>query len=249
MNPATARRRQPAARSTAGPALVRVVLTAIAALVMGVVSPGQASAAPAVLGGGSGIVIGQRAACTLTTIGYDNAGRLVGLTAGHCTMRGMPVHAEHALTAGPVGVVVQVDPVDDYAVIVFDPERVTPLRSVGPLAIAGVGAPPQPGTIVCKNGRTSGYGCGVVWDQNESWFRNQVCSKPGDSGGPVTVGDRLVGMNVGHVGVTAFGVTVFDVACQHPQIAVHDPAVATQIGTVFADIDRVGGPGAGFRPF
>ncbi|MGV9818720.1 S1 family peptidase [Nocardia xishanensis] len=249
MNPATARQIRPATRRPRAGA-ARAALIAVAAMVIALVSPGHASAVdPAVLGGGSGIVLGARAACTLTTIGYDNAGRLVGLTAGHCTMPGAPVQAEQAPWAGPVGTVVLVDRVDDYAVIEFDRELVVPLRSVGGTVIDDVGGPPAPGTIVCKNGRTSGHGCGVVWDQNEWWFRNQVCSQPGDSGGPVTVGDRLVGMNVGHVGVTVFDMTVFDQACQNPNVALHDPAVATQIGKVLDDIDRAGGPGAGFEPF
>ncbi|WP_245673080.1 S1 family peptidase [Nocardia lijiangensis] len=247
MNPAALQRIRPTATR---PARARAVLAALAAVLIATLSPGHASAAePAVLGGGSGIVLGMNAACTLTTIGYDNAGRLVGLTAGHCTQPGIPVRAEHAPWVGPIGTVVLVDRYDDYAVIEFDRERVVPLRNVGATVIADVGGPPAPGTIVCKNGRTSGHGCGVVWDQHEWWFRNQVCSQPGDSGGPVTVGDRLVGMNIGHAGVAAFGVTVFDVACQHPQVAVHDPAVATQIGKVLHDIDRAGGPGAGFEPF
>ena len=57
--------------------LVAVAAAAVAAS-FGV---GTASAAaPAVLGGGSGIIVNNAAECTLTTIGNDAAGRLVGMT-------------------------------------------------------------------------------------------------------------------------------------------------------------------------
>ncbi|MFI9503235.1 S1 family peptidase [Nocardia sp. NPDC052566] len=227
---------------------IRVALT-VAAVAFGTGALcGPASGyRPAVLGGGSGIVLGT-AACTLTTVGYDRENRLVGLTAGHCAEVGAPVRAEHAPQAGVVGTVAAVDHANDYAVIVFDRGRVDPVRQVAATLITGIGAPPRQGDIVCKNGRTSGVNCGIVWDTHEWWFQNQVCSQPGDSGGPVTIGDRLVGMNVGHLGLDALGVTVFDLVCQHPAAPVHDPAVATQIGMVLADIDRTGGPGSGFRP-
>ena len=59
------------------------------ALGLGLLGAGaaHAQAGPAVLGGGSGIIIDNQFECTLTTIGNDGAGRLVGLTAGHCGNR------------------------------------------------------------------------------------------------------------------------------------------------------------------
>ncbi|MFG1796614.1 hypothetical protein [Nocardia sp. NPDC049149] len=210
--------------------------------------PGHAAAVPsASLGGGSGILLGP-SACTLTTIGYDRENRLVGLTAGHCAEVGMTVRAERTPAAGIIGTVAAVDNADDYAVLEFDRAKVAPIRQVAATLIDGIGAPPQPGDVVCKNGRTSGHNCGVVWDTHRWWFQHQSCSQPGDSGGPVTIGDRLVGMNVGHLGVRVVGVTVFDVVCQTAATPLHDPAVATQIGMVLDDIDNGGGVGAGFRP-
>ncbi|GAA5093211.1 S1 family peptidase [Nocardia iowensis] len=211
-------------------------------------APGVAAATPmATLGGGSGILLG-RGVCTLTTIGYDRQDRLVGLTAGHCAEIGMSVRAEGMPNAGTVGTVAAVDHHDDYAVLEFDRAKVIPIRQVAATVIGGIGTPPQQGDVVCKNGRTSGYNCGVVWDTHRWWFQNQSCSQPGDSGGPVTIGDRLVGMNVGHIGVQVVGVTVFDMVCQPAVAPLHDPAVATQIGMVLEDIDLGGGIGSGFRP-
>ena len=87
---------------------IRAVLTATAVIAAvgatGVASSNIASAEPraakaqaatartVTLGGGSGIVFGhggpvtktQGASCTLTTVGYDRAGNLIGLTNAHC---------------------------------------------------------------------------------------------------------------------------------------------------------------------
>lgn len=230
-------------------ALGRIGIRALTAATIAVIGPtglpGYATAEQmAWIGGGSGILLGGRSACTLTTVGFDRADRLVGLTAGHCAEIGMSVQAE-AQQAGVVGTVAAVDHENDFAVIEFDRTKVTPIRRVAQTFIDGIGAPAQPGDTVCKNGRTSGYTCGVVWDTHAWWFQNQVCSRPGDSGGPVTIGDRLVGMNVGHIAVMVLGVPVFDITCDTP---VHDPAVATHIGMILAEIDRSGGIGTGFHP-
>lgn len=223
----------------------RAIATGIAALCWTTLG-GAATAQPAApLGGGSGILLGEQIACTLTTIGYDRAERLVGLTAGHCARSGTPVRAEQAPQAGVIGTVAVVDEVLDYAVIAFDRERVSPVRQVAATLIIGIGSPPRPGDLVCKNGRTSGHSCGPVQYAHPWWFQNRVCSQPGDSGGPVTVGDRLVGMNVGHFGAQTLGSPVLDVVCRIPA---HDPAVAVQIGVVLEAIDRTGGIGSGFRP-
>ncbi|MFE7799360.1 S1 family peptidase [Nocardia sp. NPDC057440] len=229
---------------------IRVLVPAAVALLATHGFPGSATAADqrAALGGGSGIVLGGQSACTLTTIGFDRADRMVGLTAGHCAELGMSVTSEHVPQAGIIGTVASVDHHDDYAVIEFDRGKVHPTRQVTSTLIAGIGTPPREGDIVCKNGRTSGFNCGVVWDTHRWWFQNQVCSRPGDSGGPVTSGDRLVGMNVGHIGVKVLGVTVFDIMCQGTGVPVHDPSVASQIGMVLDDIDQSGGIGTGFRP-
>ncbi|MEV0246982.1 hypothetical protein AB0H76_10375 [Nocardia sp. NPDC050712] len=223
-----------------------LLLAALAAVSGTALAAGPGSALPtAVLGGGSGITLGEQAACTLTTIGYDRAQRLVGLTAGHCAELGTPVRAERASEAGPIGTVALVDPDDDYAVIEFDPGKVVPVRQVAATRIDGIGAGPRPGDLVCKNGRTTGYGCGVVWDAHPWWFRNETGSRSGDSGAPVTLGDRLVGMNVGHLAEAPLAVAVSGPPGRMP--AVHS-AVATQIGMILADIEQNGAVGAGFRP-
>ncbi len=194
-----------------------------------------AVAAPsqAVLGGGSGIIVGGTAACTLTTIGHDAAGRLVGLTAGHCGAPGAAIVPEFAWDDTPVGTLVAVYPGIDVGVIEFDPALVTPVNSVGGITITDTGHPlPFPG-IACKDGRTTGVTCGVTWltdtTRHETW--TQICVMEGDSGAPVVAGTTLVGM------VNAY-----------LQVPCLSPTVGTDIDAALATIDAHGGVGAGFRP-
>ncbi|MCP2292555.1 S1 family peptidase [Nocardia amikacinitolerans] len=207
---------------------------AIAATVFLAPVTGTASAAdPPVLGGGSGIVIANQAECTLTSIGHDRAGRLVGLTAGHCGEAGATVLAESDPNYGVIGRFAHTDRVLDYAVIEFDPERVTPVRQLGDMAITGLGAPARFPAVVCKKGRTTGTTCGVAWGgvgpAAETW--TQLCVLEGDSGAPVVVGTTLVGMVNAYLGVGCFG-----------------PEVGTDIHAVAADLDARGLVGAGFWP-
>lgn len=226
-------------------------ITAVTAVVAGLsgIGAGAAQAEPgAVLGGSSGIIFENNAACSLTAIGHDSAGRLVGLTAGHCAPTGTRLIAEKNPAAGVVGTVAYSDGGQgiDYAVIQFDPERVIPVRSVGATTIAGFAPAPGPGATVCANGRSSGFGCGVVWGGLDGTTINQGCSKPGDSGGPVTVGDQLVGMNQGRlIGLGGVG---FDLPCLLPANPIHSPAFFAPIDVIMGDIDARGGVGAGFQP-
>lgn len=210
---------------------------------------GTSSAAPvATLGGSSGIVLGGNATCSLTAVGNDSTGRLVGLTAGHCAPAGTPVSAEDTPGAGQIGTVAFSDGGGglDYAVIELDPSKVTPVRSVGGTTIIGLGADPAPGLTVCSNGRSSGFDCGVVWGNLHGREINQSCSQPGDSGGPVTMDDRLVGMNQGRL--TSFAGVGLNMPCVVAAMPVHSPAYFQPIGPILAAIDNAGGVGAGFRP-
>jgi len=199
---------------------------------------GVAVAAPPVtLGGGSGITLGDGTQdifdCTLTTIGNDSAGRLVGLTAAHCGGPGMTVKAEYDLGAGPVGQVVSANQMLDYAVIVFDRSKVVPVERVGNVTITDLGAPAGFPNVACKEGRTTGNTCGVVWGDvlgsQETW--TQVCVVEGDSGAPLVVGTTLVAMVNAYLLAPCVG-----------------PEVGTNIDVIMADIDARGGAGVGFRP-
>lgn len=206
-----------------------------AAAAMSTVNAATASAAPemAQLGGGSGIVLNGQSVCSLTTIGHDNANRLVGLTAGHCGGVGSPVAAEYLGGVDQVGTVRMVDEFLDIAVIEFNPGKVVPLNRVGNVTITDIGRPAGFPDIACKEGRTTGNTCGVVWGTdfvyNKTW--NQICINGGDSGAPVVIGTRLVGMVNAYIGVPCLG-----------------PALGTTMDAAMASINNYGGVGAGFRP-
>lgn len=177
---------------------VCAVLATAALLLTGI---GTASAAPAkvTLGGGSGILIlkggNSASACTLTTIGYDNKGALYGLTAGHCGEGGQRVISENQQNRGELGRITFSNHKLDYAIISFDQSKVAPTRTVGGVTIRGVQTtPPNFGTIMCKEGRTTGNSCGVTWFSNGTEHISQICVVEGDSGSPVVVGDRLIGI-------------------------------------------------------
>src|SRR5258708_11262126 len=183
------------------------------------------------LGGGSGIVVEGNTLCTLTAIGNDNRGNLIGLTSAHCGGPGERVAAEGAEAAGVIGTMVAGNDTLDYAVIQFDPQKVQPVNNVKGFEIDGIGPDPSFGDIACKLGRTTGYSCGVTWGPGEQpgTIVNQVCGQPGDSGAPVTVNNRLVGMIHG-----AFSGDL--PTCVVKYVPLHTPAVTVSINSVLADI-------------
>lgn len=195
------------------------------------------------LGGGSGLVVNGETLCTLTAIGNDNRGRLVGFTSAHCGGPGAKVSAEGADGAGVVGTMVAGNDALDYAVIEFDPQKVRPVNNVDGFQIDGLGPDPVAGDIACKLGRTTGYSCGVTWGPGEQpgTIVNQVCGQPGDSGAPVTVNNRLVGMIHG-----AFSEAL--PTCVIKYIPLHTPAVTMSFNTQLADITAKNRPGTGFVP-
>jgi hypothetical protein len=195
------------------------------------------------LGGGAGIVINGDTMCTLTTIGTDSKGELIGFTSAHCGGPGGHVAAEAAQDRGAVGTMVIGNDNLDYAVIKFDPAKVAPVANFGGFVINGIGPDPAFGQIACKQGRTTGNSCGVTWGpgQDPGTIVMQVCGQPGDSGGPVVVDNMLVGMIHG-----AFSEKL--PVCVVKYIPLHTPAVVVSINAVLADINSRNRPGAGFVP-
>lgn len=221
-----------------------VAVTAVSiALTAVVTAPIAQAEAPVPLGGGSGIVVNGDTFCTLTTIGNDNRGDLIGFTSAHCGGPGAVVAAEGAPDVGTVGTMVAGNDVLDYAVIEFDPAKVQPVSTVNGFRIDGLAPDPKVGDIACKLGRTTGSSCGVTWGpgKDPGTIVNQVCGQPGDSGAPVTVDNRLVGMIHG-----AF--TEELPTCITQYVPLHTPAVTMSINAVLADIVAKNRPGSGFVP-
>lgn len=223
----------------------RCYMAAMVAVLVALISvPATAFADARVpLGGGAGIVINGDTMCTLTTIGGDAAGELIGFTSAHCGGPGAQVAAEGAENAGVLGTMVAGNDNLDYAVIKFDPAKVTPVANFNGFLISGIGPDPAFGEIACKQGRTTGNSCGVTWGagQNPGTIVMQVCGQPGDSGAPVTVNNELVGMIHG-----AFSDNL--PTCIVKYIPLHTPAVVQSFNAILGDINDKHRPGAGFSP-
>lgn len=221
-----------------------VAVAAVFAAVTLVLTPAVVHAAdPVPLGGGSGLVVNGGTFCTLTAIGNDNKGNLVGFTSAHCGGPGAEVAAEGAEASGPVGTMVAGNDILDYAVIAFDPAKVAPVDTVNGFRIDGLAADPKFGDIACKLGRTTGSSCGVTWGpgQQPGTIVSQVCGQPGDSGAPVTVNNQLVGMIHG-----AFSEDL--PTCVTQYVPLHTPAVTMSMNAILADIVAKDRPGSGFVP-
>lgn len=222
---------------------VRIFAALAVAVLLPLAVPAVAGAdEKVVLGGGSGIVIDGDAHCTLTAIGHDFRGDLVGFTSAHCGGPGAVVAPESDIR-NVVGEMVAGNEALDYAVIRFDPQRVTPTNNVAGFVIDGLGPDPSFGQVSCKLGRTTGESCGMTWGpgQDPGTIVNQVCGAPGDSGAPVTVNNKLVGMIHG-----AYSDAL--PTCVVKYIPLHTPAVTMSFNTQLADITAKNRPGTGFRP-
>lgn len=147
------------------------------------------------LGGGAGIIV-NGTYCTSATIGHDNSGVLVGFTAATCGGPGSSVGIEGE--PGGVGTVAAANDDLDYAVIKFDPAKVTPIHDFAGFAINGIGPDPHDfGQPVCAQGGATGFNCGAFrFAGSKPAFVAAVMPiwQPGDDGGPVAAGGQLVGM-------------------------------------------------------
>lgn len=225
-----------------------LVLTALLASPVFPASVFPANADPAAtdkvpMGGGAGIVVDGDTFCTLTAIGTDKTGALIGFTSAHCGGPGAQIASESAEDRGVIGTMVAGNDNLDYAVIKFDPNKVAPIDNWNGFVIDGIGPDPAFGQVACKLGRTTGSSCGVTWGPGEEpgTILNQVCGQPGDSGAPVTVDNKLVGML--HGAFTADLPT-----CIVKFIPLHTPAVTMSINAILDDLAAKNRPGAGFVP-
>ncbi|MGP6175145.1 S1 family peptidase [Corynebacterium sp. A21] len=193
-------------------------------------------------GPGTPIFVGDSMMCTLGVAGYDDAGRKVGLTAGHCGQEGDVVMSADSWEIGQSGTVVASNAGKDYSVIEFaDNAQVT--NSYNGFTINSIGGQtPGVGEQLCKQGVATGYSCGNTWTANEAVTIAQVCAMQGDSGAPVVRGGQMVGMISG--GLLPF----YQLQCQTPlQGQMFMPTVITNMNSVLADLNASGGVGTGFR--
>jgi hypothetical protein len=192
-----------------------------------------------VLGGGAGITV-NGTPCTLATIGHDNAGELVGFTAASCGGPGSPVAAEGSGTL--VGSVVAADDHLAYAVIKFDPAKVTPTANFAGFAINGIGPDPDFRQPACTDGAATGNQCGVITTMpgpGPSRNMSRCSFQPGDEGRPVTSDNLLIG-------IARKGWVAVDLGPLH--YGQTPESFLTLFSEILGDVNAKGGPGAGFSP-
>ena len=208
-------------------------------------APVAAAAVP--LGGGAGIIV-NGTYCTLTTIGRDKTGDLVGFTAASCGGPDSPVVAEGSEDLGPVGTVVAIgnDPQLDYSVIKFDSSKVTPVPNFAGFDINGIDAGPfewhQP---LCRLDAATGDFCSDIGSLPGPAPRLSMPGggyQPGDNGGPVTSNDQLIGLIAGGLFVPSAGFRFI------PTGPPHQFTHVTKFSAIVDDVNSTGGPGAGFVP-
>lgn len=213
-----------------------------AAVFVGVAIVGMACATPAaaapsvVIGPGTGYVTTgapeEWTACSFAAVGYDAAGRLVGLTAGHCVLRpGLPVTLIGNPGAGPVGTTASGHWGPDYGVIELDASKVIPVPSAGGVTVTSIGGA-SPGQAVCKSGAATGTTCGTVLEvRPDTDILTATPTLWADSGSALVSGTTLVG-----------------IASHADSVPVISPTAYASASASVADLNARGGVGAGFVP-
>lgn len=219
-----------------------IVVCLLLPLLAVVRAPVASAALP--LGGGAGIIV-NGTYCTLTTIGHDKTGELVGFTAASCGGPDSPVVAEGSEDLGPVGTVVAANGDLNYAVIKFDPAKVTPIANFAGFVINGIGPDPEWHQPECRLGAATGDFCSrnsTIPGSGPHMSMGGGENQPGDNGGPVTSNGLLVGLITS--GTFLPGIAPGDVPSLPPRQFTH----MTKFSAILDDVNASGGPGAGFAP-
>jgi hypothetical protein len=215
----------------------RLGVAAFTVMVGCLLAPPASAATP--LGGGAGIIV-DGTYCTLTIIGHDKTGDLVGFTAAHCGGPGAQVVAEGSEDHGPLGTVAAANDAPlDYSVIKFDPAKVTPIPDFAGFVISGIGDAPAYRQPACKLGAATGYFCSgfvsIPGRGRHSTFN--ALWLPGDDGGPIVTDGLLIAMMTGGWVIPGF-----------PGMADLPETHTTLFAAILDDVNTTGGPGAGFVP-
>ncbi|AZA10916.1 S1 family peptidase [Corynebacterium gerontici] len=196
-------------------------------------------------GPGTPILVNDESMCTVAVTGTDAQGRKLAITAGHCGEVGQPIKSLDAVQLGnnaPSGTIVRKGQDLDYAVIELGPNTEITSEYYPGFAVHAVGAEPRALDTACKQGVASNNSCGPVLLSDPEYAISHVCARPGDSGGPLIEGDRVVGIISGGIIPTELA------ACNTPlQGPLHSPTATVNMEAVLRDLNT-GGTGVGFQP-
>ncbi len=201
-------------------ALLGALLTLLAPPAAAAPPAAPAPAVPAAAAGAAGEVRGGDAlygggfACTL---GFNAVagGATYGIIPGHCATAADSWAADVDGARVSVGVTAGYTfPGSDYGLVRHTNTSLSypgEVRGSGGVPVDITGATdPQPGMTLCHYGRVTGYQCGRLQQVGVTvnypggvvygLFRSDICSEPGDTGGPAFSGGRAVGIIVGSSG-------------------------------------------------
>ncbi|MFD4525658.1 S1 family peptidase [Streptomyces sp. NPDC058470] len=141
------------------------------------------------------------------------------VTAGHCTA-GLPTWYTTSAMTTLVGPTTATSfPGDDYGLVRYSNPAVPHPGTIGTIYISGT-APAYVGQSVCRRGATTAVRCGVVTGLNATvnygngdivsgLIKTNICAEPGDSGGPLFSGDKVIGILSGGSGNCTTGGTTY----------------------------------------
>ncbi|MFB6936832.1 S1 family peptidase [Streptomyces chartreusis] len=169
------------------------------------------------LSGGDGIYAGGRR-CT-AGVNVQSGSTYYFVTAGHCT-EGLPTWYTGAALDTAVGPTTGSSfPGNDFGVVRYANPAVPHPGTVGTVDVTGT-ASAYVGQRVCTRGATTGVRCGVVTALNATvnygggdivtgLIQTNICAEPGDSGGPLYAGDKVIGILSGGSGNCTTGGTSY----------------------------------------
>ncbi|MFC5220338.1 S1 family peptidase [Streptomyces coerulescens] len=169
------------------------------------------------LSGGDGVYAGGRR-CT-AGVNVQSGSTYYFVTAGHCTTD-LPTWYTGATMDTAVGPTTGSSfPGNDFGVVRYTNPAVPHPGTIGTVDVTGT-ASAYVGQRVCTRGATTGVRCGVVTALNASvnygggdivhgLIQTNICAEPGDSGGPLYAGDKVIGILSGGSGNCATGGTTY----------------------------------------
>ncbi|MES5824146.1 S1 family peptidase [Streptomyces sp. RG80] len=141
------------------------------------------------------------------------------VTAGHCTEGAPTWYTSSAMTTSIGPTTATSFPGDDFGVVRYANPAVPRPGTIGTVDVTGT-TTAYVGQSVCRRGATTGVRCGRVTALNVTvayasgtivygLIQSNICAEPGDSGGPLYAGDKVVGILSGGSGNCASGGTTF----------------------------------------
>ncbi|MFJ2240868.1 S1 family peptidase [Streptomyces sp. NPDC087859] len=141
------------------------------------------------------------------------------VTAGHCTDGATTWYTSSAQTTTIGSTTATSFPGNDFGVVRYSNPAVPHPGTIGSVDITGT-ATAYVGQAVCRRGATTGVRCGRVTALNATvnyasgyivygLIQTNICAEPGDSGGPLYAGDKVIGILSGGSGNCTSGGTTF----------------------------------------